>query len=906
MIPKQIVLEVEMIRTKLNLPVQHTNDIARNNVIDKLNQKFSSRLFLIIAGAGYGKSTSISQWLTKIENQNCRVGWISLDHLDNDPIRFMSYFVTAIQMQLGSGLEEVIERLESPYAPNLDWVMMACINAIDKELRSNQRDEPLKLVLALDDFHFIKSKEILAAIDLLITYCPENFKLVLISREIPDLSLVTYRSKGWLIEISSADLAFNHMESLVFLKQVMETGQEINLLETLIEKTEGWAAGLQLAALAISKNNNDVFEVEKISGNHPFILEYLTEQVLKTLPENERILLMLSSISDRFCIELALKLLKSVNQAVDFTENPYVYFQKKHYFIISLDAEKVWFRFHHLFSDVLCLQLKKWIKRQNNLDGQTTLNKLHLEASIWFLENGHEVEGFQHAVLADEIDLCTKILHSGIVPFLYRGGAGQAIEWLCKLPAFELNKRPWLWMIYASASLHVGKTDDVEIRLVAAENSLIACETMMEKGIPTMSKGEIDKIKEHIASIRAVLYATQHHMEKAIEQAQLGLKYADENSITTLSSCNWALGYAKFEAKDYRLAQQYFGTAKLLSQTNGPLIIWLMSTIGLGKIKQYSLSYEKALMIFQEVFDFPGHKGYAITCDVYYGWAQILYQQGDIEAAETVLDEAIEIAKSIDRTDRKAMYQIFKAKIMAFQGEEREALFLLEKAEKYCKSEGYTHLLAEIAYEQGLILLKLGNLTAVEVSLKLQDQEKLEIRLKLAKGEGRDAIALLEKRIQIEFENLWLEEVVEDLILHALACYKYGVLGKSLESLQKAVELSHQSNSIQMFITNGLEMLKLLRESNLDQVYPEFIRGLIKKLELEVSKDEYKLIEPLTTRELEVLKLIANGYSNETIAQNLFLATSSVKGINQRIFSKLQVDRRTEAVLKAKLLGWID
>lgn len=895
-----------MIRTKLNLPVQHMNDISRNNVIDKLNQKFSSRLFLIIAGAGYGKSTTVSQWLTKIQNQICRVGWISLDPLDNDPIRFMRYFVTAIQKQLGSGLEAVIERLDSSYAPNLDWVIMTCINAIDEARRLNQKGEPLKIVLALDDFHFIKSKEILAALDQLVTYCPENFKVILISREIPELSLVTYRSRGWLTEIGPEELAFNHFESLAFLKQVMETSQEMNLLENLIEKTEGWAVGLQLAALAISKNNNEVFEVEKISGNHPFILEYLTEQVLKTLPENERIFLMLSSISDRFCTELAVKLLKSVNQAVDLTKNPYVYFQNKHYFLISLDSEKIWFRFHHLFSDVLFLQLKKWIKRQNNLDDQTTLSKLHLEASIWFLENGYEVEGFQHAVLAGEIDLCTKILHSGIVPFLYRGGAGQAIEWLSELPAFELNKRPWLWMIFASASLHVGKTDDVEIRLLAAENSLLSYETLMEKGMPTIPQVEIDRIKEHIASIRAVLYATQHHMEMAIEQAQLGLKYADENSITTLSSCNWSLGYAKLESKDYRLAQQYFGTAKLLSQTNGPLIIWFMSTIGLGKIKQYSLLYEKALTIFQEVIAISGHKGYAITCDVYYAKAQILYQQADIEAAEKVLDEAIEIAKSIDKTDRKAIYQIFKAKIMAYYGEEREALFLLEQAEKYCRSEGYSHRLEEIAYEQGLILLKLGNLTAVEVSLKLHYQEKLDIRFKLAKGEGRNAIALLEKRIRTEFENLWLEDALEDLILHALACYKYGVIQKGLESLQKAIELAHQNQCTQLFISSGVEMLKLLRESDLDQVYPEFIRFLINKMEFEVSKDEYELIEPLTSRELEVLKLIASGYSNETIAQNLFLATSSVKGINQRIFSKLQVVRRTEAVLKAKRLGWID
>ena len=331
-----------------------------------------------------------------------------------------------------------------------------------------------------------------------------------------------------------------------------------------------------------------------------------------------------------------------------------------------------------------------------------------------------------------------------------------------------------------------------------------------------------------------------------------------------------------------------------------------MSTIGLGKIKQVTLAYDQALAIYQEVFDIPGHRGYAITCDVYHAKAQILFQQNDIGAAKSALKEAIEISKSIDKTDRKAIYQVFMAKISSYEGHEREALHLLEQAERYCRSEGYLHLLSDIAYEQGVILLKLGNIGAVEVSLKLNNQENLDIRLKLAKGEGRNAIALLEKRIDSEIENNWLEEVLEDLVLHALACYKYGVVQKSLESLQRAVELAHQSQSRQVFLSGGVKMLNLLRISQLDQVYPAFVRSLIKHLEKNVAKTEYGLVESLTPREFEVLKLIACGYSNEAIAKKLFLAISSVKGINQRIYGKLQVERRTEAVSVAKMLGWIE
>ena len=532
-----------MIRTKLSLPFAQVDNICRSSVLDKLDQGLDKKLFLIVAGAGYGKSTAISQWFDRLMKENgkpplnredkdkdrdrdrdrdkdkdrtrTRVAWVSLDSLDNDPVSFMKYFVSAIQMQLTSGLEDVLERINSTYVPNLEWVIKSCINVIEEEINKSKKDMPLSMILALDDFHYIKSKEILKSMAMFINYCPLGFKLLLISRELPQLPIMTYRSKGWTLEVDERDLAFDMDESMAFLEKVMDLKGEPSLLKSLVVKTEGWAAGLQLGALAISKENDGVKDVGMISGNHPYILEYLTQEVLKALPEKERVLLMVSSILDRFCIELASNMLEGIYGQSDLLDNPFLYLEERHYFIISLDLDKVWFRFHHLFAEVLSSQLKKWIKAQNALGLEVTMEKLHLVASKWYTENGYESEAFQHAVAAGEIDLCTNLLHSGSVPFLYRGGVGQAIKWLSRLPVEELNKRPWLWMIYASTSLHIGKTEDVEIRLLAAEKSMASCIARHTSGIQVFQKGEIEKLNGHIAAIKAVLYATQHHMERA-------------------------------------------------------------------------------------------------------------------------------------------------------------------------------------------------------------------------------------------------------------------------------------------------------------------------------------------------------------------------------------------------------
>ncbi len=895
-----------MIRTKLNRPMLGPQTILRDSVMTSLDQGIKRRLILMVAGPGYGKSTAASAWMDQKQKMGTRVVWLSLDVNDNDPHRFMRYLTTALATNL-KGLEAVMDSLRSGDLAQLEWVLDECVFAIE------QGTEEEMLILALDDYHLIQDNDVHEALDYLVRHSPETFKILMMTRQRPDLPLALYRSRGWLHELDEALLAFDDNESEMFLKGLVDIESRSSTpaaLTTLIKRTEGWAAGIQLAALTLqpkggvhsklsgdesSQEDSLLLAINAFTGSHPFVVAYLTEQVLTSLSRKERLILLCAALTDRFCTELVAALLKPFGEAID--SNDLVSFESKHYFVIPLDEGRRWFRFHHLFLDVLRSQLEKALGKGGVEYGDLSLEKLHLEASRWFEENDCEIEAFQHATKAGDIDRAAMLLQVGQVPLVFRGATRLALNWLESLSPKVLDTRPWLWVLMASADFYLGRMGQVARRLQAAE-----------KGIELLTgKVEIDfdPLKGHIASVKAVLYAVQHDSDKAEVEAQLALKLTENDSVGVKSSAFWALGYAKLLRHEYGLAEEYLGEAKWLSQKLGPVNIWLLALIGLGKIKQDNLSYEAALRYYHEILEFKGHKAYPVTVDAYLGKTQILMKQGRMSEAEELIREALRLVGLIDRTDRKVLCQMEEVKLMAARGAYRDALIRLEGIENQCKQEGYSHRLEEIAYEQGRILLKLGNIAAVELMLKLRYMEKLDFRLKLAKGEARQAIELAEPWIEQGMALGMQEQILEDLILHAHACYRNGARQKGLESLQRAVALCHQNNCTRPFAEAGLGMIDMIRDSELELIYPAFITKILKVLEVKEHPEIQEGVESLTPRELDVLRLIADGMSNEEIGNQLYLVLSSVKGINQRIFGKMQVERRTEAVAKAKQLGWI-
>lgn len=895
-----------MIRTKLNMPIAGSQTIQRDGVMAYLELGMQRRLNLMVAGAGYGKSTAASIWLDLKSKAGTRVVWVSLDEDDNDPHRFMGYLTAALSSHL-KGLETVLESLHSGDLPQLEWVIDECVFAIEQDTA----EQPL--ILALDDYHLIREQSIHKALDFLVKHSPETFKILMLTRQRPELPLALYRSRGWLNELDEAILAFDAKESEAFLKGIIDLDHESSsteALNTLIKRTEGWAAGLQLAALTLkpkgslssrpskterSQEDSLVLAINAFTGSHPFVVAYLTEQVLSGLSRRERLILLVASVADRFCTELVAALLKPFGEEMD--SGDLVAFESKHYFIIPLDECRRWFRFHHLFLESLRSQLEKALRTGGTGYGDETLESLHLQASHWFEENGCEIEAFQHAAAAGAIDRAAMLLQAGQVPLVFRGATRLALSWLETLQPKALDSRPWLWVLMASADFYLGKMGQVARRLLAAEKSieLLTGKTDMD----------LDPLKGHIASVKAILFALQYDSIRAEEEAQRALRLAEEENIGVKSSAYWALGYAKMLKQENDLAEAYLSEAKWLSQKTGPINIWLMACIGLGNIQQRALSYEAALRYYQEVFEFKGHKAYPATADAYLGKAQILMMQGRLNEAEGFISEASRLIGLIDHTDRKVLCQMEEAKLMSARGANREALMRLEQIENECKRDGYFHRLEEVTYQQGIILLKLGNIRAVELILKLRYSEKLAFRLNLAKGEARQAIERAEPWIEQGMAMGLHEQILEDLILLAHAYYKNGARQKGFELFQKAVALCHQNKCTRPFAEVGIGMIDMVRDSELELIYPMFMSEILTALELKEKPEIQEGVESLTPRERDVLRLIAEGMSNEEIGSHLFLAVSSVKGINQRIFGKMQVDRRTEAVAKAKQLGWI-
>ena len=901
-----------MSSAKLCIPDWRESDMPRPSIDILLNEGGIRRVSLVVAGSGYGKTTSVAAWASQQKRKGVRVSWFSLDTQDNDTFRFMSYLLSSLSMGVEGLYDDVINRMLSPHKPPLEWVISECIDRLDVQ------QEPQKMVLIIDDFHFINEKAILLAMNQLITYCPSQLSIVLISRETPLLPVARYRSKGWLSEVGVSDLALSPMESRAFMLDKMAVDPLLMndlVMEQFIERTEGWVTGLQLTALSIQtvlKTKGQAVAMREakkhvelaLSGNHALVMSYLTEVIFDQLSEDEKILLMVTSITSQCNMALAHQLMLATGDFLGVSEGDAFRivlkliegFKKKNLMIVLLGPNKEWFRYHHLLSDFLRSHLELWLATPQIKARGLTLNTLHKVASHYFIEQDMALEALYHGIHSGDIDYTAGLLLSGPIPLLYRGATDMGLKWLESLPTHELDQRPWLWLMIASSDFYLGKTANLVFRLNQTEKA-------MRLHLNT-DLVQFNKLESHIASIRAVHFATQHQFEQAIQNGQLALEVSDSFNFGVRCTSLWVLGYSNLNLRNYEKAYDFLMESKMMSQQYGHVLIWLMATLSLGKLKQEAFKYDEAIIIYEEVLGYKAHKSYPVTCDLYIELATIYYHQGKFDQAHLMLEDALNLVDNIDKTDRKFRCHLLKAKLFMVDAAYTNATDALESAEHELKSNNYLHRNEELNFEKGRLLLCQGNLYGVEVLLAFSNSQRLEARLNYFKGNGRLAIQRLELLIQSETEQKCYEFLVDDLVILALSYYTYGNLQKAIHSLYRALDLAFQNQYMIPFLEAGEVLLSLIDKSGLEALNLRLIKTIRSALEPKIEKSQNPLVEALTPREMDVLRLVSEGLSNEEIAQQLYLATSSIKGINQRIFAKLQVYRRTEAVAKAKRLGW--
>src|SRR5579859_5843832 len=449
----------QVLATKLHFPSSGPTIVSRPRLTERLNTGLNRSLTLISAPAGFGKTTLISEWLTAC---NRPIAWLSLDEGDNDPPRFLAYLISALQTIAANLGEGMLGALQSPQPPPVESILTNLVNEIAAI--------PTEVVLVLDDYHRVEATAVDNALAFLLKHLPPHMHVVIATRQDPDLPLARLRAVGQLIELRASDLRFTVGEATDFLNRMMGLKLSADDVAALEMRTEGWIAGLQLAAISMQGQHSTTNFVKLFSGSHHFVLDYLVEEVLQQQSEGVQAFLLRTSILDQFCGPLCDAVLGDSSLSGQETLE---YIERANLFIIPLDSERHWYRYHHLFAELLRQRLPRSLVATTG-KAPVSVAELHVRASRWYEDNGLYVEAFRHAAAANHVDRAARLIETEGMPLHFRGAVMVILEWLRSLPAAVLDSNPSLWLKSGSLALIAGQTTGVAERLQAAENALNA------------------------------------------------------------------------------------------------------------------------------------------------------------------------------------------------------------------------------------------------------------------------------------------------------------------------------------------------------------------------------------------------------------------------------------------------
>ncbi len=830
-------MSTPILATKLYIPPPRPKAVLRPPLIERLNEglTLSRKLTLISAPAGFGKTTLVSEWVAGCQRSTA---WLSLDEGDNDPRRFLTYLVAALQTvesHIGKGVMNV---LQSPQPPSIESILTTLLNEITAF--------PNNFILVLDDYHVVDAKPVDNALTFLLEHLPPKMHLVIATREDPQLSLSRLRVRGQLTELRAADLRFTPSEAAEFLNQMMGlnlSAEDIAALET---RTEGWIAGLQLAAISIQGYQDVPTFIKSFIGSHHFVFDYLLEEVLQQQSESVLTFLLRTSILDRLCGPLCdAVLLASSSSGQETLE----YLEHANLFIVPLDNERRWYRYHHLFADLLRQRLHQSIASSTG-DAESNVNEMHIRASQWYEDNGLELEAFQHAAAANDVARAERLIEGKGIPLHFRGAVTAILGWLESLPTEVLNARPWLWWRYASLLLINGQTTGVEEKLQAGEAALQGAE----------ADDNTRNVIGQIAASRAVLALTRYQVGNMLAQSRRALKCLRPDNLFSRSTANWTLGVAYQLQGERNAASQAYIEAISLSQACGDIFTTILATIGLGSVQETENQLHTAAQTYRRVLQLAGDQPLQIICEAHLGLARVLYEWNDIDAAEEQGQQSLHLARQYDRViDRFVICEVFLARLKLARGDVDGASAILAKANQSARQQNFVYRIPEVAAAQVVTLLRQGNLAAAAHLAQTHNLPLSQARVHLAQGEPSATLAALELlRQQVEAKD-WQDERLKVIVLQAVAHHAQGERDNAVKLLTDALALAEPGGFIRIFVDEGLQMAQLLSEAAALGIMPDYIGKLLAVFEAEKQKSKNKsylppaqpLIEPLSQRELK-------------------------------------------------------
>jgi LuxR family maltose regulon positive regulatory protein len=899
-------MSAALLATKLFIPPARPKAVLRPQLFKRLNQGLDNKLILISAPAGFGKTTLLSEWVASC---SLPVAWLSLDEGDSDPSRFIAYLVASLQTLAPNIGARVLAVLQSPQLPPLEQILTALLNEITTTLED--------FVLILDDYHVVDSKAVDQTLTFLLEHLPPQMRLVIATREDPQLPLARLRGRSQLTELRVTDLRFTSSEAAEFLNQVMSLNLSAEDIAALENRTEGWIAGLQMAALSMQGLEDTAGFIQSFTGSHHFVLDYLIEEVLQKQPESVQNFLLLTSILERMCGPLCDAVLPGSSDA---GEETLVYLDRANLFIIPLDNERHWYRYHHLFAELLRTRLARAYPDQ--------ITELHRRASDWHANNGFPYEAITHALTVQDWTRAAEVIERFSDELPMRGESNTRLGWFESFPPQILMDRPRLGLTYAWALLMSNQLDRAEQQLNQLTPLVQTTASLL---------GEL-------YVIRVLIAARRYDTPAMIELAQQALSRVPPEEASARSRILLTLGVAYDEmGGDIASAKNAFREAYELGKAspspssvgNAPLPLTALAYLAdyewlEGNLRSASRMYDQAIELSEK---WGGGSSIAL-CLIQQGRASLLYEWNDLDGTASALQECFHIAELWKSPRFLVPAYGLSALVMQARGRAEEANAMIHRAEQAaCDSYSLPYDMGMLALYQIAFWTAQNDLSSIEKWERDHDSDwrsrtgraRDALTIVLARSalehfhRRRDGSALSQARVLIEpaLEQAQASglmfNVTRLLILKALVSYAQRENDSALTTLKSALTLAEPENYMRSFLDPGKPMEELLSWSLESQSLNEpHLRAYAGKLlshfgvntSIEARQPTAEtLFEPLSQRELEVLRLIAQGLSNREISERLFLALSTVKGHNRVIFDKLQVQRRTEAVARARELG---
>lgn len=876
-------MHTPILETKFHIPPWHSESVVRLRLLEKLEAGLNEqcKLTLVSAPAGYGKTTLVTGWLQSIAKK-LHIAWLSIEQSDNDPARFMNYWINAIQRM--DGIEEVDylqSLLELPQLPPLNTILDILLNNL--ALIEGQA------VLVLDDYHTLTNPIIHEALEYFLDHQPAQVHVVLTTREDPPLPLARLRARGQMVEIRAGDLRFTAEEAGQFFSQSMQLDLKEETVIALETRTEGWIVGLQLAALAFQNLSNPQAFVDTFRGSHRYILDYLAEEVIRQQEDDLRQFLIQTSVLERFNADLCQAL-----TGYPDSQRMLARLEQANLFLIPLDNERVWYRYHHLFADYLRTELSR-----------TEAAELYKKASAWHEENNQGFEAVQYALASTDPEFVGDVIDRTLKKdYIWSGGnLALYLSWLDALPPQVFHNRPQL-SLNASRILYLAGRFNLADELITQTEQFLRSLTatperdqmlalaVLYRGSIASVRGDVEKAIERTTFAQSQL-SRENHLAHARGYFSLGLAYE-------LSGQN------EQAIKNYLLSSDEAYLAGVLFLAINARCAAAQVQITQGKLHLAQQNCEYAIKLSEGRRLAPLGLAWSIL-------GGIALERNDHVAAEPLLQDGITLSRQGGLLDDVVIGLVSLARLCAYQGNTSSAFDAVQEINAIVQGYGVQRMTLLASAYLARLHIYTGQKQAAkqwaEAYQSVRDSQAREfedltlVRVLLMTGDIASVSSILNPLLERAQCEGRLKSCMEIMILFALYHHAEKDISTAVDWLSRAINLAAPEGFVQTFLDEGDGLLDLLPKVR--QSAPEFVDVIMNSYQGEtdvIFSPLDQLPDPLSEQELRVLKLIVMGKVNKEIAEELVISVGTAKWHVHNVFQKLGVSNRPQAIALAKKL----